>query len=151
MKPAPLALFNYFVEQLTFSANIAFDPDKPITLDLTDLRITSRVNAVKRADREVWEVCLQVVQNVPEDKNAPYNFSIVLIGHFEVDAAVPADRHRWLVETNGRSILYGTCREVIRATTAQGPYQPLLLPTLSFYENPQEQAPAARVAEEAPR
>lgn len=150
MKPAPLILRNYFVEQLTFSASIAFDPAKPITLDLTDLRVTSRVNAVKVEDREVWEVSLQVVQNVPEEKNSPYNFSIVLIGHFEVDAAFPADRRQWLVETNGRSILYGTCREVVRATTAQGPYQPLLLPTLSFYENQKTETPTARVAEEAP-
>lgn len=40
------------------------------------------------------------------------------------------------VKVNGCSILYGVSREMIRATTARGPWLELMIPTISFYEPP---------------
>ena len=134
MIASPLTLRNYFVEKLTFSANPEFEPDKVVSLELDDIRIESLLREVGEGDASVWQVNLRLVQNVPAERNAPYNFSVVLIGFFEVAPEYPEDRRRRLVETNARSILYGTCREIVRATTAQGPYGPMLLPSVSFYE-----------------
>ncbi len=147
MNPAPLILRGYFVEQLSFSANSAFQPEKPTLLDLSDIKVESAIHEFDLEGEPLWQINLQVVQNVPEEKNSPYNFAVVLIGHFQVANQYPAAKRRRLLETNGCSLLYGTCREIIRAATAQGPHQPILLPTLSFYEP----KPGSDAAHEEPK
>lgn len=149
MNPAPLILRSYFVEQLVFSSNPAFDVNKPTTLELSDIKVESTINEFEVENRTLWQINLHVVQNVPEEKNSPYNFGVVLVGHFHVADGVPPERRKRLIETNGRSLLYGTCREIIRAATAQGPHQPLLLPTISFYEPEEESSSPTRVAEDS--
>lgn len=134
MKPAPLIVQGYHVEHLSFSVNPHYDIEAPTTLDTEDVKVDSLTEEQVFLSGNTWEIRLQVVQNVSAGKNAPYNFAIVIRGLFAVAEGFPKDRARRLVETNGTSILYGTCREVIRSVTSQGPYQALLLPTLSFYE-----------------
>ncbi len=155
MKPSPLILLGYHVEHLAFSVNQHFDLEAPTKLDAGDIKVTSQLEALGPLSDDSWEVRLQVVQNVAEGLNSPYNFAVVLVGLFKTAEGIPAEQARRLVETNGTSVLYGTTREIIRAATSQGPYQPLLLPTLSFYEpkNPEPDPPAepsSRVAEDPP-
>jgi len=151
MNPAPLVLRGYFVEQLVFSSNPTFDVKSPTMLNVSDIKVESTVNEFDHEGQKLWQINLHVVQNVPEEKNSPYNFGVTLIGHFQVAEEFPTQRRKRLIETNGRSLLYGTCREIIRAATAQGPHQPLLLPTISFYEPEPDPNASARVAEDSPK
>lgn len=134
MRPAPLIVQGYHVEHLSFSVNPHYDLEAPTLLGVEDVKVESALEELVFPSGNSWEIRMQVVQNVAAEKNAPYNFAIVIQGLFTVAEGFPNERSRRLVETNGSSILYGTCREIIRSATSQGPYQALLLPTLSFYE-----------------
>jgi preprotein translocase subunit SecB len=58
----------------------------------------------------------------------------------------PDDRIERLVRTNGTSMLFGLLREVIRDTTARGPYTGVILPSTSFYQSEKESDPGATPA-----
>jgi preprotein translocase subunit SecB len=51
-------------------------------------------------------------------------------------------------------MLYGLAREVIRNLTAQGPFPPILIPTVSFYDREDQDTTSpeaeAKVAEDSP-
>jgi preprotein translocase subunit SecB len=148
MKTSPLQLNCYFVAELNVTANRQHDPKAPITLSAENLTVKPDFMAQKD-DPQRWQVTLRIQQQGGSSTNSPYSFTIELVGMFSVAANYPEKQVEWLVRTNASSVLYSTAREVLRNAMAQGPFCPLLLPTLSFYTPETKQMPDA--AHAAPR
>lgn len=132
MKTATLQLRFYFVTELNVSANREHAPGKPISLTDDDIFLKTDFKPTSTDGRR-WEVTLRIQQQAGPATNPPYYFTIELVGAFDVDAAYPANKVEWMVRTNATSVLYSTAREILRNAMAQGPFCPLLLPTVSFY------------------
>ena len=84
--------------------------------------------------KRTWQVILKLAHQPPAEANVPYRFTAEIVGFFILTDGFPEDRIERLVKTNGSSMLYGVLREIIRATTARGPYSAIILPSTSFYE-----------------
>lgn len=132
MQTAPLQLSRYFVAELNVTANREHDPKKPVTLTADNLQVMPDFQPHK-ADPRQWQVTLRIQQQGGPATNPPYFFTIELVGFFSVAASYPDDKVEWMVRTNASSVLYSTAREVLRGAMSQGPFCPLLLPTVSFY------------------
>lgn len=140
---SPLRCRTYFVTELTLTANPLHKADQPQSLDFKDLQTTAAAEPQPQAkEPRTWMVTLRVQQNAAPEKNAPYNFTISLVGHFIVHPSYPEAGLRQLVEINGASILYSAARQILRDAMSSGPYRPLLLPTVAF----QQDAPPATQA-----
>jgi hypothetical protein len=78
---------------------------------------------------------MKVSQKLTEGQNFPYKFDLTILGFFVCRDGVPPEAgEQRFVRVNGSSMLYGIAREIIRSTTAMGPWGFILLPTISFYE-----------------
>lgn len=134
---SPLELHSYFVTEVSCTANPKYDPAKPPQLELEDLQVETRACPPKtngNDEQDMWRLLLTLRQNVSPEKNAPYNFFILMQGWFSVQAgAFVPEQTPQLVETTGSSILYGVAREMLRSIMATGPYLPLILPSVSFH------------------
>lgn len=142
MNPSRLELQNYFVTTLSLTANQNFDGRKETATCASHLQVEASLRADEN-DARHWQVTLKVTYRPGPDVNAPYHFTVEIVGLFQVTTEVSADKVQWLVETNATSILYGTAREILRSAMSNGPYPPLLLPAGSFYEPRKEQTPSA--------
>lgn len=142
--PALLKCHDYFVTELMVAANPEYDRKKPIDLRFEDLQIDSEPKQLpKKLDGRLWQVVLQMQQNVGPDKNAPYNFSITLVGHFEIHPQCPAAQVRKFVAINGSSILYSSARQILNESMRNGPFPPIALPTVCFHDS-ETAAPAKK-------
>ena len=132
MKPAVLQLNYYFVTELNVAANPQHDPGKPVTLTDENL-VVKQDFLLQNKDPCQWQVTLRIQQQGGPATNPPYFFTIELVGLFAMAGNYPEDKAEWMVRTNATSVLYSTAREVLRGVMSQGPFRPLLLPTVSFY------------------
>ena len=142
MKASPLNLRDYYMTELSVSANKTFDLQKPMNLKFEDLLVDRHL--IRQDDKKndaLWQLTFRVRHAAAPEQNVPYQFTLELVGIFEVMPSVPAEMVETLLKVTGGSMLYGAARQVIRGATAQGPYFPLLLPAVSFYP-PKEKAPA---------
>jgi preprotein translocase subunit SecB len=138
VKPSPLHLSDYFISDLHFSANSGFDPKREALIDYDDFKIESQA----KADAELlWHVTLKLQYRPAAESNVPYRFTVEIVGSFSVSDQFPLAKTERLVRTNAPSMLYGILREVIRDTTARGPYSAVILPSTSFYEPEPKQDP----------
>ncbi len=134
-KSSPLNCREYFVADQSIQANPKHDPQREVRLKLSELVIEAEVVAEKAETKApFWRVSLRIQQGITEENNTPYAFDITLIGAFQVQPAYPADSAKRLVEINGKSVLYSAARQILRNAMSNGPYAPLLLPTVSFFE-----------------
>lgn len=150
MHASPLRLEFYFISEQRFSTNRRFDPQKPLDLDFDDMAVTHSC-ARDQDNARKWQVTLTLTFKPGPKKNVPYHFSSEIVGLFDVKEGCTAEHAQLLATTNGPSVLFGALRESLRSLMAQGPFQPLLLPTASFYETPKPgaQAPADSAHPEA--
>src|SRR4051812_11490452 len=132
MKTSPLQVEHYFVSDLHFAVNSAFDATKKV--DLRDDQFVVEA-ALLRDEKspEQWQVTLKVKHHPIASSNAPYSFTLEIVGLFHVLTTYEHDKER-LVKTNGPTILYGIAREIIRNLTASGPHPGILIPSVSFFE-----------------
>jgi len=72
-----------------------------------------------------------------------------MIGFIRVADSVTEENIERFVRINGTSLIFSAAREIIRAVTSRGPFQPLLLPTVTFWEA-KPQAPAEVKEPESP-
>jgi preprotein translocase subunit SecB len=148
MKSSPLQLRRYFVTEISLTANREFDAKKEVKLGDGDLDVSPSFLMTENDPRQ-WQITLRIKQQPGRpDANAPYYFTLEMVGFFRVADDFPAEKVEWLVNTNGTSVLYSAAREVLRAAMAQGPYVQILLPTASFYDlksQNKEAAPAEDV------
>jgi preprotein translocase subunit SecB len=137
MKPhnAPIECCAYFVTEMQFTANQAFDSKKNIELPASGLEVNSELEPPAEGETK-FGITLSIQQTIQPDKNAPYGFTLKIWGAFESRNNHPYEKKRQILLTNGSSILYGAAREIVREMTARGPFASLLLPTMSFYPLP---------------
>jgi preprotein translocase subunit SecB len=147
MKPAAISLLEYFATDLVLGTNPSFRPDQPLQFEDKDLVIAvdAKQDATAPRNGKRWQVTLDVRHQPAADANFPYSYRVVLVGQFGVGENVkPEDEERW-AKIHASSVLYGMAREIVRALTGRGPYRPVILPTVSFYEQgaaPKPTAPA---------
>jgi len=127
-----LQLDNYFLTEISVKANRLHDPTKEVNLRMSDIDITP-VFLPHKDDNRKCQVTLRVQQELGTESNTPYYFTVEMVGFFTVQKTYPDKTVEWLVRTNGPSVLYSMVREILRSATAQGPFCPLMLPTVSFY------------------
>lgn len=134
MRPqkSKLLLENYFTTELNCKANTSFDFKKGSSLSLDDLTVESNILGGKTKE-DGWQVTLKVFHQSTEKSNSPYSFLIEIVGFFKVDPSYSASKADWLVKTNASSVLYSVARESLRQVMRDGPWMPVLLPTVSFY------------------
>ena len=138
MRSSALQLRHYIITELSLAANRAFDPEKKVQLGLHDV-LGKPECRVDQKDPQEWQIVLKLKHSQSTESNSPYFFMIAMVGFFAVDKSVPEAKVAEFVEVNGASVLYSTAREVMRSLMAMGPYRPILLPTVCFY-NPKPPA-----------
>ena len=138
MRRAQISLTNYFVSELTYVANHAFDADKPSTIGIADYEVTPRTKA-ETGDRRKWEVKVRVALTASPDRNFPCSFMVDIVGFVEVDETLREEYIDRFVNINGVALVFGAAREIVRAITAAGPSKSVLLPSVTFWE-PKEAA-----------
>jgi preprotein translocase subunit SecB len=132
MKTSPLQLEHYFVSDLHFAVNQAFDTTKAAVL--SDEQFVADTALLRDENSpEKWQVTLRVKHQPIASANAPYSFTVEIVGFMHVLPTYVHDKER-LVKTNGPTILYGIAREVIRNITSSGPHRGVLIPSVSFFE-----------------
>jgi preprotein translocase subunit SecB len=146
MKAAPIQLTDYFLTELRMSANPKFDPKQEVPIRFEDFQVILEASPQSPEKRD-WQVSLTLNHQPPAEANVPYRFSAAILGFFLVHPDCADERIEPLVKTNGASMLFGALREIIRDTTARGPYSALFLPATSFYESAK---PAPQPALDAP-
>lgn len=135
MKPAPVNLLEYFVTDLALSANPDFAPDRAIETKEGDFDVKIRQQpAPKAADDHRWQVTVEIIQQAAKGTNFPYAFRVVMVGFFKAESWVKPDDEERTVQIQGASVLFSMAREIVRAMTGRGPHRPVILPTVSFYE-----------------
>lgn len=141
MKTAPIALLEYFVTDLALSANPDYTTEKPLETNDGDFAVkTHQQPAPKEADDHRWQVSIEIIHQAAKGTNFPYAFRVVVVGFFKCESWVKPEDEERTVKIQGASVLFGMAREIVRAMTGRGPHRPVILPTVSFYE--QAKAPA---------
>ena len=72
-----------------------------------------------------------------------------MIGFVTVAESVAEHKIERFAQINGTSLIFAAAREIIKAATSRGPFQALLLPTVTFWEPPPEALAAKTEAPEA--
>jgi preprotein translocase subunit SecB len=141
MKAAQVQLTNYFVSELQFVANRDFKSDQSSSVGVEELQVTHQASARTENKRE-WQITLRIALNASPQANSPYSFLVEMIGFVDVAESVSDDRIERFARINGTSLVFSAAREIIKAATSRGPFPPLLLPTVTFWEAKQESANA---------
>lgn len=133
MRTSPLQIDNYFISELHFAANAAFDAKKPV--DVRDDQFVVESNSHKDEKRpDFWQTIVRIKHQPAATENAPYSLILEVVGFFQVMSSFPTEKVERLVKTNGSTMLYSIAREIVRSITCSGPYRGLLLPSVSFFE-----------------
>jgi preprotein translocase subunit SecB len=141
MKAAQVQLTNYFVSELQFVANRDFKQDAPSNVTADNLQVVHEASANAENNRQ-WQITLRVALNASPECNSPYSFLIEMVGFIHVAESVSDERIERFARINGTSLIFAAAREIIKAATSRGPFTPLLLPTVTFWEPLPETQPA---------
>ncbi len=152
MKAAPVSLTEYFVTDLSLTANPSYTDSKRIEFKQEDMTGDLRLSCVDTAAKK-WQLTMEIKHQAAPETNSPYAFRVVIVGFFTVAGRVVDEEQERTVKIQGASVLYGVAREIVRAMTGRGPHRPILIPTVSFYEVSKTVAPTpveATIAASAP-
>lgn len=148
MRQSPLIIDYYFVKKVQFELKNGFDTDltgerKEVSSPKLNINVASGKNT---EEQNHWRFEL----NIEADENSsepdfPYTFAISLVGFFRVDENYPSEQADLLAQVNAPSILYSAAREFLANVTGRSPYQPILLPSVSFAPEPKEAKPKKKV------
>lgn len=134
MKPSNLQLRLYFVTDLSVSVNSEFNPETDVNLHIGNMVVESEPMKKPDEDRE-WQIKMKVRHTQNSESNSPYFFAVELMGYFHIDESLPEALIEKFAFVNGSSILYSSAREILRNAMANGPYEPIMLPTVCFFED----------------
>ena len=141
MKNSPLQLVRYLVTDIACTSNPKFNPEKEMVGGMEQFAVEAKASPLetsKDVPGHPWSVEMVVSQKIQEGQNFPYEFRIAMVGIFGCNNSAAVDeKETRFVRVNGSSMLYGIAREQIRALTAASPWGAILLPTMSFYDNPE--------------
>src|SRR5260370_6646928 len=79
-----------------------------------------------------YVVSLTVTLAACDQKPPPYVGEVQVIGFFQVDPELSADKQAQIASVNAASILYGVAREMIANVTARGPWPAVTPPCVTF-------------------
>lgn len=139
MRPSPLIIENYFVKKVQFELNPGFDRSNLPSSEDIEPKIKVNLESEKYPeDRNSWRFELSVDSNNSEE-DSPFTFSVKLVGVFRVDENYPAEGADLLAQVNAPSVLYSAARELLVNVTGRSSYSPILLPSISFFPEPEEE------------
>jgi len=142
-----IQLKRYFLSSFNYSVNPNFDPKKEMNLKFADVSVDYDAQPLNQETQREWQVNLKAGFSPSAESNAPYSFSAQIVGLFSVSNKVDKEKISSLITANATSVLYSTLREIVHTITAKGPYFPLLLPTVCFYEQKAVELKAQPVTE----
>lgn len=129
MKPSQLLLEAYFFEQVAVTAHALADADE-VAAPVIEAR---RFYIPHSADRNRWQVRLEVDLAADDGKPTGYTGLIVLRGDFRVEASVDRQMVDFLITNGAPALLYGAAREMLLTITSRGPHQAVMLPSVIFH------------------
>jgi len=133
MTAPPLRLKHYFFPEISVTANANFHyEDFKNGVEFTVQTKVALAASEKKPD--VYQLALELKLEALDERPLPYDVSLSVVGFFAVDNGVDPGRRDELVRINGASMLYSAAREFLLTVTGRGPWQPLMLPTVSFVE-----------------
>ena len=118
----------------------------PSTVATDELQVAHQALA-NSDDSRKWQITLRIALNASPESNSPYSFLLEMIGFIDVADTVSEDRIERFARINGTSLIFAAAREIIKAATSRGPFKPLLLPTVTFWE-PKQDAPKQEIQKE---
>lgn len=133
MKAAQIQLTNYFVSELQFAANRDFKADSPSNVTADELQVAYQASP-KADNKRQWQITMRIALNASPESNSPYSFLTEMIGFIDVAESVSDDYIERFARINGTSLVFAAAREIIKAATSRGPFKPLMLPTVTFWE-----------------
>jgi hypothetical protein len=71
-----------------------------------------------------------------KDELLPYRFDVTLVGFFRTLSLRPTATIEPFILRNAATILYSSARELLASVTGRGPLPALVLPTVSFADEP---------------
>ena len=148
VKASHLQLKRYFVTQLNIIANPAFDVAKGVVQKQSDLNVSGEMSL--NDDPVLFQIRLNIKIQPGAESNLPYAIVIEIVGIFKSGFTGPKEDIERVVFINGSSMLYGTAREIVRASTAFGAYSQTLLPSIIFWDPEKLKAPAAESSPPTP-
>lgn len=136
MKEGIVTLLDYFATDLVLSTNKGFSTEKPLKFELSEFlaNVAVQKSTATEGTERRWQVTLDVGHQPAPETNFPYSYRVTLVGQFSIAPHVKAEDEERTVRIHGASVLYGMTREIVRVLTGRGPYRPVILPTVSFYE-----------------
>ena len=170
MKPSALHLEGYYIKELAISLNEGFaktkpfgswtgyhyQPDKDFKADPAEFEVYRELGT-KMGDPKSVRYVLKVRSSGSRNK-CPYAFKIALVGYFHIDEKlkISTEASDAAVSSTAPAILYSAARELLALNTARGPYPSIILPPISFEDDPSEigskgSAPKRRVAKRGTR
>jgi preprotein translocase subunit SecB len=127
MKNSPLQLDRLFFTKIEVAAVPNADPSAP-----WEVQATTEVVSPKKDDGRRWVVTLRVSLGSKSEKPSGYRAALEIVGGFFVSNEWPEAKVESLVYANGSAVLYGAAREMVCHLTSRGPYDMIVLPTVSF-------------------
>lgn len=136
MKEGIVNLLDYFATDLVLSTNKAFSTEKPLKFESSEFvtNVAVQKSTATEGTERRWQVSLDVCHQPAPETNFPYAYRVALVGQFSIAPHVKAEDEERTVRIHGASVLYGMTREIVRVLTGRGPYRPVIIPTVSFYE-----------------
>lgn len=136
MKEGIVTLLDYFATDLALSTNKAFSTEKPLEFESSEFvaNVAVQKSTLPEGAERRWQVSLDVCHQPATETNFPYSYRVALVGQFSLAPHVKAEDEERTVRIHGASVLYGMTREIVRVLTGRGPYRPVIIPTVSFYE-----------------
>lgn len=139
MNPSPLILRHYFTTDLSFSANTGFDVEKGGSLHIWSDDLDVKVTEWQVEENTRRRGCkIRVELKRSAEKIFPYEFTISLVGFFEIASWWPPEQVDNLFSANAPAVLYSSARETLAMVTGRGPYPGIMLPTVTFIKLPDE-------------
>jgi len=114
-------------------ANRDFDSKKEIEVSYDDLLIESTILPQSEGESH-RQITLSISQDASSMDNAPYSFSIEMVGLFEAVGVKESEQERFIY-IQGSSILYGMARDALIDAMTKGPFVTVSLPLVSFYKS----------------
>jgi preprotein translocase subunit SecB len=145
MRPSPLQLNDYWVDNLTFSTNYDHEPDEPVVRVISPEDLLVEVQESVNPENSLQRSCnISIALNESAAANFPWMFNVSLVGYFQIDEDWPGNKDS-LFSANAPAVLYSAAREALAAVSGRGPYREVLLPSVTFINlpPPEKQLPAA--------
>ena len=126
---ALLEIKRYFFPLVHVAADPQYDPGSGMEKVNFDVR-----TSVTKDENDLYQVAVEIIAE-PEDEEhrIPYSIHLIGVGLFTVSKEWKEPER--LLKINGASMIYSAAREFLITVTARGPWQPVILPTISFKDD----------------